>query len=62
MTTGQVVAIVVLVLLVAVGTALVTAFRRRSTSYRSTTAAAHRQEAHERAADADRLGTRPSAR
>jgi hypothetical protein len=55
MTTGQIVAIVVLVLLVALAVAAVMVFRKRSPNVRRAEAAQHRQEAEQRRASAERL-------
>jgi hypothetical protein len=55
MTTGQIVAIVVLVLLIALVVAAVLVFRKRNPTVRRAEAAQHRREAEQRRASAERL-------
>jgi hypothetical protein len=55
MTTGQIVAIVVLVLLIAIVVAAVLVFRKRNPTVRRAEAAQHRREAEQRRASAERL-------
>jgi FtsZ-interacting cell division protein ZipA len=55
MTTGQIVAIVVLVLLVALVVAAVLVFRKRNPTVRRAEAAQHRRQAEQRRASAERL-------